>query len=311
MLVSLLGQQSLRLVKDLSDKDGPRVYTVDPKTDSKRVVEVARYQRTGLLLIDLGNFTLNESLGKKIPQGARGHIKAQPYDNYAFAVSRAASTGAMAGSQLNSTERVMGLSPSDAASICGGPCPTVMLISSEQREHFGGPHVPDREFWKERGGDEWRRVLRQARNTVDLGDRSVHIWDIRGWKNIVQHHGGRHHSAALPLGRLRRQRRHRTYWCVRCCDSFRFPYCGRPFWLSSSNTMRPVCFEPLGDQRLAAPQLRRAQLKQRFCSTSKHWAAEAWPVPARIASPSQKQVPMSIILRALYLLPTASAISSK
>ena len=59
---------------------------MDPKTDSKRVVEVARCQRTGLLLIDLGNFALNESLGKKIPKGARGHIKAQPYDNYAFAV---------------------------------------------------------------------------------------------------------------------------------------------------------------------------------------------------------------------------------
>ena len=104
--------ESLRLVKDLSGKDGPRVYTVDPKTDSKRVVEVARCQRTGLLLIDLGNFALNESLGKKIPKGARGHIKAQPYDSYAFAVSRAAS----AGRQLTSMERVMGLIPSDAAS---------------------------------------------------------------------------------------------------------------------------------------------------------------------------------------------------
>ena len=156
--------ESLRRVKDLSGKDGPRVYTVDPKTDSKRVVEVARCQLTGLLLIDLGNFALNESLGKKIPKGARGHIKAQPYDSYAFAVSRAASTGAMAGRQLISTERVMGLIPSDAASIFSG-------------------QVPDREFWKERGGDEWRRVLRQARNPVVLGDRPVHVWDIRGWKN--------------------------------------------------------------------------------------------------------------------------------
>ena len=56
MLLSLFAQQSLRLVKDLSGRDGPRVYTVDPTTDSKRVVEVARCQRTGLLLIDLGNF---------------------------------------------------------------------------------------------------------------------------------------------------------------------------------------------------------------------------------------------------------------
>ena len=121
--------------------------------------------------------------GKKIPKGPRGHIKAQPYDSYAFAVSRAASTGAMAGRQLTSTERVMGLIPSDAASIYGGQYRTVMLISSGYREHFGGPHVPDREFWKERGGDEWRRVLRQARNPVVLGDRPVHVWDIRGWKN--------------------------------------------------------------------------------------------------------------------------------
>ena len=112
--------ESLRLVNDLSGKDGPRVYTLDPKTDSKRVVEVARCERTGLLLIDLGNFALNESLGKKIPEGARGHIKAQPYDNYAFAVSRAASTGAMAGRQLTSTQRVMGPIPSDAASIYAG-----------------------------------------------------------------------------------------------------------------------------------------------------------------------------------------------
>ena len=40
MLLSLFAQQSLRLVKDLSGKEGPRVYTVDPKTDSKRVVKL-------------------------------------------------------------------------------------------------------------------------------------------------------------------------------------------------------------------------------------------------------------------------------
>ena len=57
--------------------------------------------------------------------------------------------------------------------------------------------MPDREFWKERGGDEWRRVLRQARNPVDLADRSVHVLDIRGWKNpehdtTLRDHIGRH-----------------------------------------------------------------------------------------------------------------------
>ena len=55
MLLSLFAQQSLPLIKDLSGKDGPRVYIVDPQTDSKRIVEVARCQRTGLLLIDLGS----------------------------------------------------------------------------------------------------------------------------------------------------------------------------------------------------------------------------------------------------------------
>ena len=39
MLLSLFAQQSLRLVKDLSGKEGPLVYTVDPTTDCKRVVE--------------------------------------------------------------------------------------------------------------------------------------------------------------------------------------------------------------------------------------------------------------------------------
>ena len=91
----------------------------------------------------------------------------------------------------------MGLIPSDAASIYGGQYRTVMLISSGYREHFGGPHVPDREFWKQSDGDEWRRVLRQARNPVVLGDRSVHVWDIRGWKNpehdtTLRDHIGRH-----------------------------------------------------------------------------------------------------------------------
>ena len=196
--------ESLRLVKDLSGKDGPRVYTVEPKTDNKRVAEVARCQRTGLLLIDLGNFALNESLDKQIPKGARGHIKAQPYDNYAFAVNRAASTGAMAGRQLTSTERVMGLIPSDAASIYGGQYRTVMLISSGFREHFGGPRVPDREFWKERDGDEWRRILRQARNPVVLGDRSVHVWESRGWKNpeydtTLRHPIGRHRDTMRSI----------------------------------------------------------------------------------------------------------------
>ena len=126
---------------------------MDPNTDSKRVVEIARCQRTGLLLIDLDNFALDESLGKKIPKGARGHIKAQPYESFAFAVSRAASSGAMAGRQLTSTERIMGLSPSDAATACGGSYPTVMLISSGFREHFGGPNVSDREFWMDRSGN--------------------------------------------------------------------------------------------------------------------------------------------------------------
>ena len=111
MLLSLFAQQSLRLVKDLSGKAGPHVYTVDPEKDCKRVVEIARCQRIGRMLIDMGNFALNESLGKKIPKGARGHFKAQPYESFAAAVSRAAASGAMAGRQLTSTERVMGLSP--------------------------------------------------------------------------------------------------------------------------------------------------------------------------------------------------------
>ena len=64
-----------------------------------------------------------------------------------------------------------------------------MLISSGYREHFGGPHVPDREFWKERGGDEWRRVLRQGRNPVVLRDRSVHFGTSVAGRTLTTAHG--------------------------------------------------------------------------------------------------------------------------
>ena len=258
MLLSLFAQQSLCLVKDLSGKGGPCVYTVDPKTDRKRVVEIARCcsmsTRWPFLLIDFGNFALNESLGKKILNGARGHIKAQPYDSYAFAVRRAASSGAMAGRQLTSTERVMDLSPSDAASIYSGQYPTVMLISSGYREHFGRPHVPDREFWKERGGEEWRQALRQARNSVDLGERAVHVWDIRGWKNpkhdmTLREHIGRHRdimrsvlgiayaedaiTEAITIGRrsLFAATVATSHLLVRALLHDTVPYRGRPCWL--------------------------------------------------------------------------------
>ena len=100
----------------------------------------------------------------------------------------------------------MGLIPSDAASIYGGQYRTVMLISSGYREHFGGPHVPDREF----------DIMYSILGIADAEDAITEA--ITGATAATSH------------------------LLVRALLRDTVPYRGRPFWLSSSNTMASRTF---------------------------------------------------------------------
>ena len=102
----------------------------------------------------------------------------QPYTSYASAVARSTSAGAMAGQPRLTAERHQ---PERCQHPLWRVIPDRVLVSLGYREHFGEPSVPDREFWKDRSGEQWRNALRRARVALDLGDRAIHVWNLRGW----------------------------------------------------------------------------------------------------------------------------------